>query len=66
MSVEQAGERDVAPIRRRSRYNVIKNLSDAALEILLERRARQINEKVARIEESQKVTQETMNLEFTI
>jgi len=66
MSAEQEDQRDIAPIRRRSRYNIVKNLSDAMFEMALERRARQINEKVARIEESQKVTQETMNLEITI
>ena len=66
MSAELEDQRDIAPIRRRSRYNIVKNLSDAMFEMALERRARQINEKVARIEESQKVTQETMNLEITI
>jgi len=36
------------------------------IEKKFERRAEEINDRVRRFEESQKVTQETMNLEFTI
>jgi hypothetical protein len=46
--------------------NIIDAVKAKLLDILMARRARQINEAVKRIEESQKVTQETMNREFTI
>jgi len=64
MSAEQVDERGVAPVSETTRSNVAKNLSNASFRILLERRAKEIEEGVKKIEATQVLPAETMRLQF--
>lgn len=64
MSAEQVDEKSVAPVSETPHPDVVPSPSNALLERRIERRAKQIADRIKRSEESQRCTAKTMNLQF--
>jgi hypothetical protein len=66
MSAEQVDGEGVAPVSETPHQDIVLSPSNTRLERRLARRVKEIKDQIKRSEESQRCTNETMNLEFTI